>query len=258
MPEIHQTAIVDESAELGNDVVVGPYSIIEGGVTIGNNTRIDSHVVIRRHTSIGEDNRLHQFCSIGDAPQHQGFRGEPTRLEIGDRNIIREYATLNRGTADHLGLTRIGDDNFIMAYSHIAHDCILGNNIIMANAASLAGHVDIGDFAILGGFTVVHQFVKIGQHCITGLGSICLQDVPPYVVASGNPAKPYGINVKGLRRRNFSNETIKLLNIAYRLVYRRNLNLQTAIGELDQLDGENNDLNSFSDFLRHSERGIIR
>ncbi len=258
MVEIHQTAIVNKSANIGKNVTIGPYSIVEADVTIGDGTWIGPHVVIKNFTSIGKENKLYQFCSIGDAPQHQGYAGEPTQLEIGDRNTIREYCTINRGTANHLGLTRIGNDNFIMAYSHIAHDCVLGDHIIFANGASLAGHVDIGDYAILGGFSLVHQFCKIGQHCITGLGCICFQDVPPYIVASGNPAKPFGINSKGLRRRNFSDDTVSFLNQAYRTVYRRGLDLKSALSEIERLHGDDADVASFSEFLRQSERGIIR
>ena len=258
MPDIHPSAIIAESAIIGKDVTVGPFSIIEDNVVIGDGSWVGPHVVVRNHTSIGKHNKIYQFCSIGEAPQHQGYDGEPTRLVIGDRNIIREYCTINRGTAGNLGRTQIGDDNFIMAYTHIAHDCVLGNHIIFANGASLAGHVDIGDHAILGGFTLVHQFCKIGQHCITGIGCICLQDVPPYIVAAGNPARPFGINNKGLRRRDFSEETIKLLNTAYRELYRRDHDLQSAINKLDELNGSNPDVISFKNFLCQSKRGIIR
>ena len=258
MGDIHQTAIIDPSAELGQDVTVGPYSIIEKNVTIDDGTWIGPHVVIRNHTEIGKKNKIFQFCSVGEDPQHQGYQGEPTRLVIGDRNVIREYCTINRGTASGLGVTKLGDDNLIMAYTHIAHDCILGSHIIFANGASLAGHVDIGDYAILGGFTLVHQYCKIGPHCITGIGCICLQDVPPYIVAAGNPAGPFGINNKGLRRRDFSEASIKLLNSAYRIVYRRNMDLQSALNELDKLNGDNADVETFAEFMRQSKRGIIR
>jgi len=258
MAEIHETAIVDPTAELAHDVVVGPYSIIEGDVSIGEGTWIGPHVVIRNHTSIGRENRIFQCASIGEEPQHQGYKGELTKLKIGNRNIIREYCTLNRGTAGHLGITQIGDDNFIMAYVHIAHDCVLGNHIIFANGASLAGHVDVGDYAIMGGFSLVHQFCKVGAHCITGIGAICFQDVPPYIVAAGNSAKPFGINVKGLRRRDFSEKTISLLKSAYRLVYRSNLDFKTAIKEIDALGNKDTNVAMFSEFLQRSERGIIR
>ncbi len=258
MSDIHPTAIVAESARLGRDVTVGPFSIIEENVTIGDGTWVGPHVVIRNYTTIGRDNRIFQFSSIGEDPQHKGYCGEPTRLDIGDRNTIREYCTINRGTAGGLGVTRIGDDNFIMAYAHIAHDCVLGNYIIFANGASLAGHVYIGDHAILGGFSLVHQFCRIGQHCITGIGCVCLQDVPPYIVAAGNPATPFGINKKGLRRRHFTEESISLLTTAYRVVYRRNLNLQSAIDELCTLNFDDPDVASFKKFICQSERGIIR
>jgi len=258
MTSVHPTAIVDPAAELGDNVEVGPFSIIEEGVAVGDGTWIGPHVVIRNYTTIGKDNRIFQFSSVGEQPQYQGFKGEPTRLIIGDRNIIREYCTLNRGTAGHLGETRIGNDNFIMAYVHIAHDCTLGNNTIFANGASLAGHVDVGDYAIMGGFSLVHQFCKVGAHCITSIGAVCFQDVPPFIVAAGNSAKPYGINFKGLHRRDFDEETITLLKRAYRLLYRNNLDLKTALVEIDRLAAGNGAVNTFSNFLRQSERGFIR
>lgn len=257
MAEIHQTAIVDKSVKLGENVTVGPYSIVEANVSIGDGTWIAPHVVIKSLTTIGKENRIFQFSSIGEAPQHQGYAGEPTELRIGDRNTIREYCTINRGTADGLGITKIGNDNFIMAYTHIAHDCVLGDHIVFANGASLAGHVDIGDYAILGGFSLVHQFCKVGQHCITGIGCVCFQDIPPYIIAAGNPAKPFGINSKGLRRRNFSGRSIRLLSNAYKMVYRRHLNLQSAINEVEKMD-DDADLTIFREFLRQSKRGIIR
>ncbi len=258
MPKIHPSAIVDPAAELAEGVEIGPFSIVEKDVVIGKDTWIGPHVVIRNHTTIGEGNKIFQFSSIGEQPQYQGYAGEPTRLILGDRNVIREYCTLNRGTAGHLGETRIGHDNFIMAYVHIAHDCTLGNNIIFANGSSLAGHVDVGDYAIMGGFSLVHQFCKVGAHCITGIGAICFQDVPPFIVAAGNSAQPYGINTKGLHRRDFSDDTISLLKRAYRLVYRNNLDLKTALEEIDKLAPDNSAVLTFSDFLRRSERGIIR
>ncbi len=258
MTVIHPSAIVDPGAELGSGVEVGPFTIIEKDVSIGDNTWIGPHVVIRNHTTIGRDNKIFQFSSVGEQPQHQGYAGEPTRLVIGDRNVVREYCTLNRGTAGHLGETRIGNDNFIMAYVHIAHDCTLGDHIIFANGASLAGHVDIGDYAIMGGFSLVHQFCKVGAHCITGIGAICFQDVPPFIVAAGNSAQPYGINTKGLHRRDFSEETITLLKRAYRLLYRSNLDLKTAITQIERLAPGNKAVTVFSEFLRCSERGVIR
>ncbi len=257
MIDVHPTAIVDADTEIADNVTIGAYTIVESGVSIGSDTWIGPHVVIRNHTRIGQQNKIYQFSSIGESPQHISYDGEPTTLEIGDRNIIREYCTINRGTADNRGETRIGDDNFIMAYTHIAHDCVLGNHIIFANGASLAGHVDIGDYAILGGFTLVHQYCKIGQHCITGIGCVCLQDVPPYIVAVGNPASPLGINTKGLRRRNFSDADIRRLKKAYKLVYREDLDRKAALKELDSL-GDDPNIVIFANFLQQSQRGTIR
>lgn len=257
-PEIHPSAIVDAGAKLGAGVSVGAFSVIEKDVVIGEQTTIGPHVVIRSHTTIGEQNRIFQFCSIGEEPQHQDYAGEPTKLTIGARNIIREYCTLNRGTAAGLGVTSIGDDNFIMAYAHIAHDCTLGNHVVFANGASLAGHVVIGDYAIMGGFSLVHQFCNIGTHCITGIGSVCFQDVPPYIVAAGNSASPFGINVKGLQRRDYDEETIRLLKKAYRLLYRSDLELQSAITAIEKMNSGNPQVAIFCDFVRNSKRGIIR
>jgi len=258
MAQIHQSAMVDPSAELGDGVIVGPFSIIEQDVVVGNHTWVGPHVIIRSHTTIGAENRIFQFCSIGEEPQYQGYGGEPTRLQIGDRNTIREYCTLNRGTAGGLGVTTIGNDNFIMAYVHIAHDCTLGNHVIFANGASLAGHVDVGDYAIMGGFSLVHQYCNVGAHCITGIGAVCFQDIPPYIIAAGNTATPFGINVKGLRRRYYSEESIDLLKQAYRLLYRSNLDFKTAIARIEKLNGDNPQVAIFCEFLRRSERGIIR
>ncbi len=261
MTRIHPSAMVDAGAELGAGVAVGAYAIIEKGVVIGDHARVGPHSVIRSHTAIGAHSRIFQFCSIGEEPQHQDYRGEPTRLEIGARNTIREYCTLNRGTAAGLGATRLGDDNFLMAYAHIAHDCTLGDHVIFANGASLAGHVEVGDYAILGGFSLVHQFCNIGAHCITGIGAVCFQDVPPYLIAAGHSASPFGINVKGLRRRGHSEATIALLKKAYRLLYRSNLDINAAIEAIDGLHSggaEISEITLLCDFLRRSKRGIIR
>ena len=237
---------------------VGPFTIIESDVEIGSGTTIDSHVVIRSNTRIGRNNRIFQFCSVGEDPQFAGYSGETTWLEIGDGNTIREYCTLNRGSHAGLGATRVGNDNFLMAYVHVAHDCTLGDHTIFANCASLAGHVEIGDHAILGGFTLVHQFCRVGKHSITGIGSVCLKDIPPFVVAAGNTAAPYGINVKGLRRRGFSDDTITALRRAYRLLYRSGLDLKTAIGQLDDNGASVEEVGYLTEFLRSSRRGIIR
>lgn len=255
--QIHPTAQVDPKAELAAGVSIGAFAIVEKKVKIGAHTTIGEHTIIRNHTSIGNDNKIYPFCAIGEAPQHLGYKNQPTQLVIGERNIIREYCTLNRGTAaTKLGSTVIGCDNFIMAYSHIAHDCTLGDNIIFANGSSLAGHVDIGNYAILGGFTMVHQFCKIGAHCITAIGSVCLSDVPPFVLAAGNTAAPHGLNTKGLRRRGFDDCSIARLKKAYKFLYRSNLDLQSAIGEIEKLAGS--EIKMLCDFLRTSKRGIIR
>lgn len=255
---IHQAAIVSAGARIGSNVEIGPFSIVEDNVEIGDGTWIGPHVVIRNHTSIGSNNKIFQFSSIGEAPQYQGYQGEPTRLEIGDGNTIREYCQINRGTPDHLGVTSIGDDNLLMAYVHIAHDCILGNHTIVANGSSLAGHVEVGDYAILGGFTLIHQFCNVGAHCITGGGSVFFKDVPPFMIGAGYSGKPYGLNIKGLRRRNFNSDTISLLRQAYRLLYRSNLKLKIAIDEIGQLAPANESLQTLTAFLRNTRRGIIR
>ena len=255
---IHPAAIVSPGAKIGAGVEIGPFSIVENEVEIGDGCWIGPHVVIRSHTSIGRDNRIFQFSSIGEAPQHQGYRGEPTRLEIGDGNTIREYCQINRGTPDGLGVTRIGNHNLLMAYVHIAHDCVLGDHTIFANGSSLAGHVEIGDYAILGGFTLIHQFCNVGAHCITGGGSVFFKDIPPFIVGAGYSGKPYGINTRGLRRRDFDRETISLLRKAYRLLYRSNLDVRSAIKEIEKLDADNESLHILTDFLRNSQRGIIR
>jgi len=255
---IDPRAVVEPGARLAADVSVGPFSVIGADVEIGAGTTVASHVVITGHTRIGRNNRIHQFCSIGEAPQHSAYRGEPTRLEIGDDNIIREFCTLNRGTPVGRGVTSIGNLNFLMAYVHVAHDCEIGDNTIFANCASIAGHVQVGDFAVLGGFTLVHQFCRVGAHCITGIGAVCLQDVPPYVVAAGNTAVPHGINVKGLRRRGFSARAIAELRRAYRLVYRSRLPLKDALAALNADSDCGAEVAAFAEFLGSSQRGIIR
>lgn len=255
---IDPTARIHPGAELAENVTVGPYAVIDDNVSIGPNTRIGAHTVVRGNTKIGADNRIYQFSSIGEDPQFAGYRGEETYLEIGDRNVIREYVTLNRGSPAGTGTTRLGNDNFIMAYVHIAHDCELGNHTVFANCASLAGHVPVGDYAILGGFSLVHQFCRIGAHSITGIGSVCLKDIPPYMVAAGNTARPFGINVKGLRRRQFSEEVIRDLRRAYRRLYRAGLELNAAVTEIRRDFSEYAELRMLADFLEGTSRGIIR
>lgn len=253
---IHPQAIIDPSAKLGKEVHVGPYSVIGRDVEIHDYTWIGPHVVINGPTTIGKNNKIYQFCSIGDAPQHLGYRGEPTRLRIGDRNVIREYCTLNRGTVEGHGITRIGNDNFFMAYVHIAHDCSVGDHTIFANCASLAGHVSIGDYAFLGGFSGVHQFCRVGAHCMMGIATITFKDIPPYVLAAGNTATPHGINVRGLKRRQFSATAIEALREAYKIIYRSRLPLAEALAKLE--GGEQQEVAQLVAFIRASERGIIR
>jgi len=255
---IHPAAIVDSNARLGKNVSVGAYSIIGEHVEIGDDSWIGPHVVINGHTRIGQGNRIFQFSSIGEMPQDKKYAGEPTRLEIGDRNTIREFCTFNCGTAQDAGVTRVGSDNWIMAYVHIAHDCHVGDNTIFANNAQLAGHVHVGDFAILGGFTVVHQFVRIGAHSITAMGSILLQDLPPYVTAAGNTAKPYGINSEGLKRRGFSAEAIAALKRAYKQVYRAGATLDEARARIAEEAADQPAVALLADFLAEPGRGIVR
>ncbi len=255
---IHPTAIVHPGAKLGPGVSVGPYSIIGGEVELGANTDVGPHVVIDGRTRIGADNRIFQFCSIGAAPQDKKYAGEPTALEIGDRNTIREFCTFNRGTAQDAAVTRLGNDNWIMAYVHLAHDCQVGNQTVFANNAQLAGHVRVGDFAILGGFTEVHQFVAIGAHSITAIGTVLLQDLPPYVMAAGNTAKPYGINSEGLKRRGFGPASVAAIKAAYKTLYKSGLTLDQAKQTLAVQAENHAEVGLFLDFLRDSRRGIVR
>lgn len=256
LPLIHQTAIVHPDAKLASDVEVGAYSIIGEHVEIGPGTVVGPHVVINGHTRIGAHNRIFQFCSLGEIPQDKKYANEPTRLEIGDHNTIREFCTFNLGTIQDVGVTRVGNHNWIMAYVHLAHDCQVGNHTIFANNAQLAGHVEVGDYAILGGFTVVHQFVRIGAHIITGMGSILLQDVPPYMLVSGNPCAPHGINSEGLKRRGFSSQSVMAIKRAYKTLYKSGLSLVDAMAVIGQQ--EHVELQPLVDFLANSERGIVR
>ena len=258
MASIHPTAIVEPGAELGDNVRIDAYSIVRTDVRIGEGTTIGPHCVIEGHTTIGRDNRIFQFCSLGAVPQDKKYAGEPTRLEIGDRNTIRESCTFNIGTAQDVGVTRVGDDNWIMAYVHIAHDCQVGSRTVFANNAQLAGHVRIADHVILGGFTLVHQFCRIGAHCITGLGTAILQDVPPYLKVAGNSARPYGINAEGLRRRGFSPDAITALKRAYRTLYRSGLTLEEAKRDLAQQSRQAPEIQLLLDFVSEPGRGIIR
>lgn len=255
---IHEQAIVDASAKISADAEIGPFCVVGAEVEIGSGTSVGPHTVIRGPIRIGRDNRIFSFSSIGEAPQDLKYAGEPTWLVIGDRNTIREYVTLNRGTEEGGGVTRIGDDNLFMAYSHVAHDCTVGDRTVFANAASLAGHVDIGDWAILGGFTSVHQFVRIGPHSFTGLGTVVTRDVPPFVTAAGNHARPYGLNKNGLKRRGFGPEAIRALHRVYMLLVKIRSKDEGARAEADRLAAEHPEVRQFLDFLDSSERGIIR
>lgn len=255
---IHPTAIVHPGARLASDVVVGPYTIIGDEVEIDAGSSIGAHAVIQGPTRIGRDNRIFHFVSLGEIPQDKKYRGEHTALEIGDGNTIREFCTFNRGTLQDAGVTRVGNDNWIMAYVHLAHDCQVGSHTVFANNAQLAGHVQVGDHAILGGFTVVHQYVHIGTHAITAMGTIVLQDIPPFVTAAGNTAKPHGINSEGLKRRGFSAGTITQIKRAYKSLYRSGLSLEDARRDIASQLIECAALKPLVDFLDQSSRAIIR
>ena len=256
--KIHSTAIIDAKAELDSSVEIGPYSIIGANVKIDAGTRVAGHVIINGPTTIGKNNHIFQYSSLGEAPQDKKYRDEPTLLEIGDNNTIREFCTFNRGTIQDKGTTKIGSDNWIMAYVHIAHDCDVGNHTILANNSSLAGHVDIADHAILGGFTLIHQFCKIGSHVITAVGSVVFKDIPPYVTAAGYDAKPHGINAEGLKRRGFSADSILQIKRAYKALYRNGLTLEEAKIELAAMQVTTPEIGLLTDFLNVSTRGIVR
>ena len=255
---IHSSAIVDAGARLGENVSIGAYSIVGAHVEIGDNTWIGPHVVIEGRTRIGRNNRVFQFCSLGAAPQDKKYAGEPTRLEIGDGNTIREFCTLNCGTAQDAGVTRLGNDNWIMAYVHLAHDCDIGDHAIFANNAQLAGHVHVGNYAILGGFTGVHQFVRIGAHSFTAIATVLVHDLPPYVMAAGDTAKAYGINTEGLRRRDFSAEAIARIKGAFKTLYKSGLTLEQAKAKLAEDAKTYAELALLVEFLQGSTRGIVR
>ncbi|MBR9827944.1 MAG: acyl-ACP--UDP-N-acetylglucosamine O-acyltransferase [Oceanospirillales bacterium] len=258
MTLIHPQAIVDPSARIADDVEVGPWTLIGPDVEIGAGTRIASHVVIKGPTRIGEGNQIFQFASIGEECQDKKYRGEPTRLEIGDHNVIREGCTIHRGTVQDEGLTRIGSHNLLMAYAHVAHDCVMGDHIILANNTALAGHVHVGDYAILGGFTAVHQFCHIGAHVMSGAGTVVLKDIPAYVMAAGNSARPHGINLEGLRRRGFDADALSALRRAYKAIYRKGLTLEQALQELRVSAQTQPAVQLLIESLESSTRGIIR
>jgi UDP-N-acetylglucosamine acyltransferase len=255
---IHASAIVAPDAQLAGDVEVGPFTVIGPKVTVGARTWIGPHVVINGETTIGADNMIFQFASIGAAPQDKKYQGGPTRLAIGDRNVFREFCTINRGATLEHGLTSIGSDNLFMAYSHVAHDCLIGDHAIMVNCAGIAGHVELGDWTILSGYTGVHQFVKIGAHAFTGALTGVSQDIPPYVMATGHPAEPRGINVEGLKRRGFTAEQIRNLRNAYKILYRSELPLSEAVQRLSELVPTQPELKILVDFIAASERRLAR
>lgn len=255
---IDPRAIVSPQAQLASNVTIGPFSIIGPDVQIGPGTIVGPHVVINGPTAIGADNRIFQFASIGDAPQDKKYKGEPTRLEIGDRNVFRESCTINRGTTHDKGVTRIGSDNLFMAYSHVAHDCQVGSKTVFANCASLAGHVEIGDWVTLGGLTAVHQFCKVGAHAFLAGGTIVQRDVPPYVMVAGNPAIPHAVNSEGLKRRGFTEEQIRGIREAYRILYRLDLKLADAMEKLRGMGAAQPEVKMFADFVAASTRSIVR
>jgi UDP-N-acetylglucosamine acyltransferase len=255
---IHPQAIIDPAAKLGRDVHVGAFSIIGADVEIGDGTWIGPHVVVNGPTRIGSGNKIFQFSSIGEGPQDLKYAGEPTRLEIGDRNVIRECVTMSRGTVGGGGVTRVGSDSLFMAYVHVAHDCKVGNRVIFANNASLAGHVHVGDYVILGGFTGIHQFCKVGAHVMTGIATVSFKDIPPCLMVNGNTAKPYGLNLRGLKRRGFSAAAIDALKESYKLVYRSGLTVEAALERIAPLASLHPEVAMFADFIRHADRGIIR
>jgi UDP-N-acetylglucosamine acyltransferase len=262
MSRIHSTAIVEAGAQVHETAEIGPYAIIGAHVTIGARTTVGSHSVLEGHTTIGEDNRIGHYASVGGQPQDMKYAGEPTRLVIGDRNTIREFTTIHTGTTQDQGVTTLGDDNWIMAYVHIGHDCRIGSHVILSSNAQMAGHVEIGDWAIVGGMSGVHQFVRIGAHSMLGGASALVQDIPPFVIAAGNKAEPHGINVEGLRRRGFSADAISALRSAYRVLYKNGLSLDEAKVQLRELAEEGGDgdapVKALVDFIDVSPRGIIR
>ena len=255
---IHPQAVIDQRAEIGADVDIGPFTVIGPEVVIGEGTWVGPHAVIQGPTRIGRHNKIFQFTSLGEVPQDLKYGGERTTLEIGDRNVFREYCTVNRGTRGGGGVTSIGNDNLFMAYVHIAHDCRIADHAVFANCASLAGHVEVGNYAVLGGFTGIHQFCRVGDHCMTGAATVAVQDIPPYVLTAGNSARPYGINVTGLKRRGFSAEGIHMLKRAYKIIYKSGLRLEEAIGKIEELVPEYAELDVLARFLKVEGRGIIR
>ena len=255
---VHATAIVAPDAALGEGVEVGAYALIGPGVVIGPRTRIGAHATVHCHAHLGADNLVHAYASVGDAPQDKKYRGEPTRIEIGDRNVIREFVTLNRGTAKDRGVTTIGSDNLFMSYSHVAHDCVVGNQCVLANSATLGGHVHLGDWVIMGGFSGIHQFCKVGAHAFLANNAAVTRDVPPFVMAVGAPAKPHSINAEGLKRRGFTPQQVRNLRAAYRVLYRSGLRLDEALERLRDAAKDQPEVRSLVDFIPTSTRSLVR
>ncbi len=255
---IDSRALVDPSAKLASDVEVGPWTIIGADVEIGAGTVIGPHAVIKGPTKIGQNNRIFQFASVGEDCQDKKYAGEPTTLTIGDNNVIREGVTIHRGTVQDAGTTTIGNDNLFMAYAHVAHDCVVGDHVILANNTALAGHVHVGDWAILGGFTAVHQFCRIGAHVMCGTSTVVLKDIPAYIMANGNSAKPHGINVEGLKRRGFTPESLKALRQAYKVLYRNKLTMAQALPQLQSMAEQHPEISLLIESVEASTRGIIR
>jgi UDP-N-acetylglucosamine acyltransferase len=255
---IDPRAVVSPEAHLAPDVTVGAFTVIGAGVEVGPRTIVGPHAVINGPTAIGADNHVFQFASIGDAPQDKKYRGEPTRLVIGDRNVFREFCTVNRGTTHDKGITRIGDDNLLMAGAHVAHDCVVGSHTVFANGAVLGGHVEVGDWVILGGLSAVHQFCKVGAHAFLAGGAMVRQDVPPYVMVVGDPAAPYAVNTEGLKRRGFSEDQVRAIRDAYRTLYRSDLKLREALERLAPLAAERSEIRAFVDFIQAASRSIVR
>lgn len=258
MARIDPRAAVSPKAQLADDVEVGPFAVIGDDVVIGPRCRIGPHAVVNGPTTLGADNQVFQFASLGDAPQDKKYKGEPTRLEVGDRNIFREYVTVNRGTVTGNGVTRIGDDNMFLAYSHVAHDCTLGNKIVLSNVVMLGGHVEVGDWVIMSGYAGAHQFCKIGAHAFIGNNTAVTRDVPPYVMATGHPAEPRSINSEGLKRRGFDADQIRNIKNAYRVLYRSDLKLDDAVEKLTAMATEHEELRIFVDFIGKATRSLVR
>ena len=258
MARIDPRAVIAPTAQLADDVEIGPFAVIGDNVVIGPRCWIGPHAVVNGPTTLGADNRVFQFASLGDAPQDKKYKGEPTRLEIGDRNVFREYCTVNRGTVTGNGVTRLGNDNMLLAYTHVGHDCTLGNHIVLSNLVMLGGHVELGDWVIMSGYAGAHQFSKIGAHAFIGNNTAVTRDVPPYVLAAGHPAEPRTINSEGLKRRGFSPEQIRNIKQAYRVLYRSDLRLEDAVVQLQAMAEEHEELRIFVDFIGTATRSLVR